>query len=138
VRRRAARAEQGGALATAPERVAIDAPETVAALRAIRPRWSIRALEYGHYSVRDGYRYLFPPLADTFQAIAALMPELVEIRFEAMPWPAGIEHQLRTLIAALPGWFPRLTAIVLDEAIQPVEPAVRALPLVQVVPPRLV
>jgi uncharacterized protein (TIGR02996 family) len=111
------------------ERVGVDWPEVIDEMRARRKTWpGIRALEYGEESVRDRYRSDFPPLAETFAAIAQTLPALVEIRFADLAWPEDVAAQLRTLVPALPAMFRKLARIVVAPAYR----ALAKLPLVEV------
>jgi len=116
-----------------PERISIDAPEIVDELRRARRHWPLVALEYGHYSVRTPYRYAFPPLAETFEHLAGLMPELEEIRFHRMSWPHDVGQQLVGLMPVLRSRFPRLQRIVFDDHVHALPAEVRTAPLVEVI-----
>src|SRR5262249_15589229 len=92
--------------------VALDVPEIVDALARHRKRWQFTELTYAHDSVRERYRYDYPPLAATFAKLAKLAPDLEIIRFGAMPWPADATRQLGQLAPTLSSLFPRLKRVI--------------------------
>ena len=88
----------------APDIVGIDAPETIAYLK----RGGFRTLVYSHQSVRDYYRTDYPPLAETFEQLAKLAPELEAIEFDD-DRHAEIPRELEAL--RLRALFPKLRSI---------------------------
>jgi hypothetical protein len=113
-----------------PDTVAIDAPEVIDELLLIRTRWSFRAIEYGHHAIRNGYRYEFPPLAVTFPRLAAIVPDLEEIRIDPLQWPQDSTQQLLAVVPKLPEWFAALKTIVLDKQWLAIDRSFAAMPLV--------
>jgi hypothetical protein len=90
----------------------IDVPEIVDALAKLRRTWRLREVTYAHDSVRERYRYDYPPLATTFAKLAKLAPDLEIIRFGDMMFPTNSNHQLRQLTPTLSSLFPRLKRVI--------------------------
>lgn len=113
-----------------PACIAIDAPEVLDWLATHQRRWRFRVFEYGHYSVRDAYRSVFPPMTTTFERLAEIAPDLVEIRIAPLQWPHHVEAQVREVTRLLPTLFRKLERIVLDPQWLGIDPSLVKLALV--------